>query len=52
MCLDLLTDVCNRVLVVVWQLRRELKAGAVVFAVIGLVKPSYYLYKVVKVSFA
>ncbi|KAK7102031.1 uncharacterized protein [Littorina saxatilis] len=28
-------------------LRRELKGGAIAFAVIGLVKPGYYLYKVI-----
>lgn len=33
-----------------FQLRQELKWGAILFFVLGFVKPCYYIYKVVKVS--
>ena len=33
-----------------FQLRKELSKGAIVFAVFGLAKPTYYIYKIVMVS--
>ena len=32
------------------QLRLEVKIGAIGFAVLGLVKPAYYIFKFVRVS--
>ena len=34
-----------------WQLRLELKIGSYIFAFLGLVKPAYYIFKFVRVSF-